>query len=268
VHSFLTPSGQTIPAGTEVMLGTDSPTLLYGTEQVPMLLLKAAVSIEPIVTEQSDTPSLDSDALTAEVATLTDDLATVTDELVNVSEERDALLAIPRTVIGLSMDSSIANPAVLNKATIYTKGGPVLYLINAVLNDVIFFMHDTMDRNLAGANLTDVTFNRAADAVGNVGMPGSNWAGIICQNVEFNITTISGTSLANAVLNHVSFEGLEMTGCNLAFNLNNTLNFKGANLNSSSLKPAYNTKAAFIAAVGAGNVNAQTIWTNGTSILA
>ena len=76
-------------------------------------------------------------------------------------------------------------------------------------------------------------------------------------------------NLQGAYLQGASLQGAYLYQANLQnISVNNQTNFKGANLTGATNLPAdMDTKAEFIAKVGAANVAANTIWIDGTSIL-
>lgn len=101
-----------------------------------------------------------------------------------------------------------------------------------------------------------------------------NYAGCNFSGIAF-ISGFSGTDLSNSNMTGAEFEESVMdfvnfTNCNFdQVQFTQPVgSFLEANFTGVKNMPeAYNTKAKFIAAVGAENVNAKTIWIDGTSIL-
>lgn len=89
------------------------------------------------------------------------------------------------------------------------------------------------------------------------------------QNANLGYANLGYANLENANLHLADLGYADLRNANLTnIQINNRSNFKGANLiGAVNLPDSINTKEKFIAAVGAGNVNAETIWIDGTSIL-
>ena len=90
----------------------------------------------------------------------------------------------------------------------------------------------------------------------------------------FNNASLKGANFVGARMDKVNLENVDLTNANFRncnmhnIKVNTESIFKGVNLAGASFTSDLDTKAKFIAVVGAGNVDASTIWIDGTSILA
>lgn len=110
--------------------------------------------------------------------------------------------------------------------------------------------------NFSGADIEYSSFTYSI-------MNNANFRGSKAENCMFITVNLLGADFRNSKL-----RGSDFTGSNLQGILVNTnSDFRAVNLTGASLSAALDTKAEFIAAVGAGNVDASTIWIDGTSIL-
>lgn len=94
---------------------------------------------------------------------------------------------------------------------------------------------------------------------------------VFSPGTEFDNVDLSGCSFHEAQFSSdCKFRDVNFSNCDFEnLNLNSGCKFISCNLRGVINLPDYmNTKAKFIAAVGAGNVDAETIWIDGTSILA
>ena len=103
----------------------------------------------------------------------------------------------------------------------------------------------------------------------------SSFYGATMTNSYFTNAQIKRCNFSSGLLNGTDFRGSNLEGSYFTnANLDNIIvdsrsNFKGVDLTGAiSLPTGLDTKAKFIAAVGAGNVDATTLWIDGTSILA
>ena len=108
----------------------------------------------------------------------------------------------------------------------------------------------------------------------NADCKNANFDSSDCKYASFNNADCQDASFGSADCQDASFGSADCQGANfdsadfLDIQLNSQSNFQGANLSGVQNMPTtLNTKAKFIAVVGAINVNAQTIWIDGTSIL-
>ena len=157
------------------------------------------------------------------------------------------------------------------------------YLTQADLQGANLTQANLQEANLQWANLFQANLQRANLTQANLQEATLQWANLFQANLqEANLqwANLWGADLWGANLQWANLQGANLTQANLQeanlqraylqdIQVNNQTNFKGANLTGATNLPAdMDTKAEFIAKVGAGNVNANTVWVNGTSILA
>ena len=116
---------------------------------------------------------------------------------------------------------------------------------------------DLFQANLQGADLFQANLQSANLLEANL------------QSANLLQANLQNAFLANANLQNAFLANANLQNANLSnIQVNNSTRFQGANLTGATNLPAdMDTKSLFIAKVGANNVNAQTIWIDGTSIL-
>lgn len=122
--------------------------------------------------------------------------------------------------------------------------------------------------NFQGADFSSSNFQGASFSSSNC--QGANFSSASCQEVNFYSSNFQGASFNSSNLQNAFFYLANLKNSNW-YNVISiaNVNFQNADLTGAAgLPERINTKAKFIAECGPGNVNAQTIWIDGTSILA
>ena len=126
-----------------------------------------------------------------------------------------------------------------------------------------FYSANCQGTNFNSANCQGAQFysaNCQAANFNSANCQGANFYSANCQDTNFNSANCQGAYFYSANLKNSNWSNV--------VSITNA-KFHGADLTgATNLPERINTKAKFIAECGAGNVNAQTIWIDGTSILA
>ena len=128
--------------------------------------------------------------------------------------------------------------------------------------DASFYYADNQDANFGSANNQGANFGSANNQGANFNYAnnqGANFSSANNQRAHFDSANNQGAHFRYANLRNVNWSNVVSIA---------NANFRNADLTGgTNLPERINTKAKWIAECGAGNVNAQTIWIDGTSIL-
>jgi len=140
-------------------------------------------------------------------------------------------------------------------------------LIGAYLYGCILYRANLQYANLQWANLQYANLDNASLYNANLQNASLQYANL--DNASLYNANLQNASLQWANLQNASLYNANLQNANLEnIQVNMSSNFINANLmGATNLPENLNTKAKFIAAVGAGHVNAETIWIDGTLIL-
>ena len=157
------------------------------------------------------------------------------------------------------------------------------YFSSANCQNAYFYSSNCQNANFYSSNLQGAQFylaNFQGAYFNSAHLQGAQFYSSNFQGAYFTSAHLQGAQFNSANCQNASFDSANCQGANFySADLKNSAwnnvvsianaNFQNADLTGAiNLPERINTKAKFIAECGAGNVNAQTIWIDGTSILA
>jgi len=132
------------------------------------------------------------------------------------------------------------------------------HLVNANLENANLENANLINANLGNAYLENANLGNAY--LENANLENANLVNANLENADLVNANLGNANLGNANLVNANLENIQVNTSSI---------FRSSNLTGATNLPEnLNTKAKFIAAVGVDNVNAETIWIDGTSILA
>ena len=163
---------------------------------------------------------------------------------------------IGASLIGAYLFSANLQYANLQNANLQYANLQYANLQNANLQNANLQNANLQNANLYNANMENANLYNAILQYANLGYTD-------LQNAYLGYADLQNAYLGNANLSNANFQNANLQ--NVGFG---NANLQNANLTGcTNLPESINTKALFIAECGAANVNAETIWIDGTSIL-